>query len=76
MKTFIILASVLTLAASAQDLQSLLSDAQRDFIRGDKTAASFAKDTQTKRYVFKQGKGSATLIAMMREDFEGEKPPV
>ena len=39
MKTFIILASVLTLAASAQDLQSLLSEAQRDFIRGDKAAA-------------------------------------
>lgn len=39
MKAFIILASVLTLAASAQDLQTLLSEAQRDFIRGDKAAA-------------------------------------
>ncbi len=39
MKTFIILASILTLAASAQDLQTLLSEAQRDFIRGDKAGA-------------------------------------
>lgn len=44
--------------------------------QGDKTVASFSRDTTTKRYVFKQGKGSATLIAMMRDDFEGEKPPV
>lgn len=44
--------------------------------RGDQTVAAFTKDPATKRFVFKQGKGSATLIAMMREDFEGEKPPV
>lgn len=44
--------------------------------RGDHSAASFVKNAETKRYVFKQGKGNATLIAMMREDFEGEKPPV
>ena len=44
--------------------------------RGDKTVASFTKDTATKRYVYKQSKGNATLISMMREDFEGEKPPV
>ena len=44
--------------------------------RRDQTVASFHRDTATKRFVFQQGKGSATLIAMMREDFEGEKPPL
>jgi len=44
--------------------------------RGDKTVASFTKDAATKRYTFKQSKGLPTLIAMMREDFEGERPPV
>lgn len=43
--------------------------------RRDSTVAAFHKDSATKRYTFKQGKGSPTLIAMMREDFEGEKPP-
>ncbi len=44
--------------------------------RGDKTVASFHKDKETKRFKFGQAKGVATVIAMMREDFEGEKPPV
>ena len=53
--------------------------------RGDGTLATFRKDPGTSgagaspgrpRYVFSQGKGSATLIAMMREDFEGEKTPL
>lgn len=43
--------------------------------RGDGTVASFFRDKETKRMTFRQGRGSATLIAMMREDFEGEKPP-
>jgi hypothetical protein len=40
------------------------------------TVAAFNKDPQTKRFVFRQGKGSETLLGMMRDDFEGEKPPV
>ena len=44
--------------------------------RGDHTVASFVKDQTTKRFVYKQSKGLPLLIAMMREDFEGEKPPV
>ncbi len=52
--------------------------------RGDKTVASFVKvpadpsgsPRRTAGYVFKQSKGLPLLIAMMREDFEGEKPPV
>ena len=39
MKTSILLASILTIAASAQDVQTLLTEAQRDFIRGDRAAA-------------------------------------
>lgn len=55
--------------------------------RGDKTVASFHKQKagdldssgsprRTAGYKFGQAKGSANIIAMMREDFEGEKPPV
>lgn len=44
--------------------------------RGDQSVASFHRDKETKRFRFGQGKGSPTIIAMMREDFEGEKPPV
>lgn len=48
--------------------------------RGDKTVASFHKQTPgasgAGSYRFGQAKGVATVIAMMREDFEGEKPPV
>lgn len=42
----------------------------------DKTLATFNKNKETKRFVFSQGKGNQNLIAMMREDFEGEKPPL
>ena len=52
--------------------------------RGDGTLATFHADVtpqqgQTpprRKFRFNQGKGSPTLIAMMREDFEGESPPV
>ncbi len=47
--------------------------------RGDGAVAAFTKnpDANSKqKYVFKQGRGSPTLIAMMRDDFEGEKPPL
>ena len=44
--------------------------------RGDNTVAFFDRDPKTKRFTFKQGKGVPTLLAMMREDFEGEKPPL
>lgn len=40
------------------------------------TVAAFHKDPATKRFVFRQSRGNPTLIAMMRDDFEGEKPPV
>jgi hypothetical protein len=40
---------------------------------GDKTVATFRKDPATQRFVFSQGKGSQTIIALMREDFEA--PP-
>jgi hypothetical protein len=40
------------------------------------TVAAFNKDPATKRFVFRQGKGNETLLAMMRDDFEGEKPPL
>jgi len=47
--------------------------------RGDGTLATFHAETiagTTKRkFKFSQGKGSQILIAMMREDFEGETPP-
>jgi hypothetical protein len=43
--------------------------------RGD-AVASFLKDKETKRYAFKQGKGLASKVAAMREDFEGDKPPL
>lgn len=39
--------------------------------RRDPTLATFRRDPATKRFVFGQGKGSETIIAMMREDFEG-----
>ena len=39
MKTFILLASILTMTVSAQEVQTLLSEAQRDILRGDRTAA-------------------------------------
>lgn len=52
--------------------------------RGDKTVASFhrtpapsgAGASSKGRFTFGQAKGVATIIAMMREDFEGDKPPV
>ena len=43
--------------------------------RRDQTLATFHRDAVTKRFKFGQGKGSQTIIAMMREDFEGEAPP-
>lgn len=39
MKTLLILASILTMTVGAQEVQTLLSEAQRDYIRGDKAAA-------------------------------------
>ncbi len=49
--------------------------------RRDQTVAAFTKVVPTPapgapRYAYKQGKGSATIIAMMREDFEGATPPL
>lgn len=44
--------------------------------RGDRTVAFFDRDPKTRRFTFKQGKGSPTILGMMREDFEGEKPPL
>lgn len=47
--------------------------------RGDGTLATFHAETiagtNKRRFRFSQGKGSQTLILMMREDFEGETPP-
>lgn len=43
--------------------------------RRDQTVGVFHRDKTTKRFVFAQGKGSPTLLGMMREDFEGEAPP-
>jgi hypothetical protein len=43
--------------------------------RGDGAVASFIKDPVTKRFTFKEGRGSSALVAMMRDDFEGDKPP-
>lgn len=43
--------------------------------RRDPTLATFHRDPTTKRFKFGQAKGSATIVAMMREDFEGETPP-
>jgi hypothetical protein len=39
MKTLLILTSILTIAASAQDVKTLLTEGQRDMIRGDRAAA-------------------------------------
>ncbi|MEK0450666.1 MAG: hypothetical protein RL088_2934 [Verrucomicrobiota bacterium] len=39
MKLLALLTSILTIAASAQDVQTLLTEAQRDYIRGDRAAA-------------------------------------
>ncbi len=58
MKTLILLASILTIAASAQDVQTLLTEAQRDFIRGDRAAAKekFTIIQQTGSSLFRVGK--------------------
>jgi hypothetical protein len=39
MKTFILLTSILATTLCAQDVQTLLTEAQRDFMRGDRAAA-------------------------------------
>ena len=39
MKIVLILASILTMTVAAQEVQTLLSEAQRDLIRGDRAAA-------------------------------------
>lgn len=39
MKIILFLASIFTIAASAQEVQTLLSEAQRDMLRGDRAAA-------------------------------------